>query len=113
MTNDEVGEDSKAANDQIGHSDERDAAPYKRISEGFLGLVHLVHLVLDAGLVMTNALNKEALLIFRVAFRRHGTVREKVANHERPCTCKETENEKKQLPVLDGSTCEVRNTKGK
>lgn len=94
MANDEVGKDSKAANDQICHGDERDAAPYERVSEGFLDLVHLIHLVLDPGLVVTNALNKEALLIFRVAFRRHGTVREKVANHERPCTCKEAENEK-------------------
>lgn len=94
MADDEIGEDSKTANDQIRNHDERDAAPYERISEGFLDLVHLVLLILDAGLVVTNALNKEALLIFRVAFGRHGTVREKVPNHKRPCTCNEAEDKK-------------------
>jgi hypothetical protein len=113
LANNKVGEDSETANDQVRHGDERDAAPYERISEGFLDLVHLVLFVPDAGLVVTDALDEETLLILRVAFGHHGTVRKAVTDDKRPCTCSEAENEKQQLPVLYGAICEVRDTEGK
>jgi hypothetical protein len=113
LANNKVGEDSETANDQVRHGDERDATPYERISEGFLDLVLFVLLVPDTCLVVTDALDEETLLIFRVAFGRHGTVREEVANGKRPYTCSEAENEEQQLPVLDGTLCEVRDTEGK
>lgn len=113
LADNKIGEDSEAANDQVRHGDERDAAPHERISEGFLDLIHLVLLIPDAGLIVTDALDEKTLLIFRVAFGRHGTVGEEEANDNRPYTCSEAENEEQQLPVLDGTICEVRDTEGK
>jgi hypothetical protein len=75
LANDDVGKDSKTANDQVRHGDECDAAPHERISEGFLDLILLVLLVPDTGLVVTDTLDKKTLLILRVAFGRYGTVR--------------------------------------
>jgi hypothetical protein len=112
LADNEVGEDTETADDQIRHRDERDAAPHEGICEGFLDLINLVLLVLDAGLIVTNALDEETLLILCVAFGCHRAIREEIANDKGPHTGSETKNKEEKLPVLDGTVREMRDTEG-
>ena len=62
--NDEIRKDTQAADDQRRGELEHDIAPDDRIGDCFNSLILFVRLVLDTGLVGTDTLNHEPLLVF-------------------------------------------------
>lgn len=70
-------------------------------------------LVLDARLIVSNALNHQSLLIFCVALGRHRVVGQEEPDADRPYACCHTQNQEEKLPVLDAASGEMGDTESK
>lgn len=99
---DDVGEDTQAADDQGAAYLEKDVAPGERVFQCFDKLVLFVDLVLDTRLVGTHALDHEALVLLRVTLCLHRAVGEDEGHDHRPSARGESQDEEEELPRLDG-----------
>lgn len=83
---DEVREDTQTADDKSRGELEHNIAPNNGIRGCFDGLIPFVRFVLDTGLVGTNTLNHEPLLVFVEAFCFHGGIGQPPADEHAPDT---------------------------
>ena len=72
--NNEVGEDTKTADNQSRRKLQHDITPDDGILDSFENLIPFVCLVLDTGLVSSHTLNHESLLVLGKALRFHRAV---------------------------------------
>ena len=84
--NDEIREDTQTADDQSRGKLKHNIAPDNGIRGCFNGLIPFVRLVLDTGLVGTNTLNHEPLLVFVEALCFHWRIGQPPADEQAPDT---------------------------
>lgn len=111
LLDDEIGEYSQAANNQVSNQDEHHTAPNQGILEGFDHLIFLVFFILNTRLIVSNSFNHQTFIIFRKAFGRKRTIGKENADNDGPDARKETEYQKQKLPVFNRAICEMGDTK--